>query len=67
MYFKQACELLWYKTNYPDDFYKVEVDYWALFSACNKEEESKATLEAEDDYIDIPEKYEHVFKMALFF
>lgn len=23
VYFKQACELLWYKTNYPDDFYKV--------------------------------------------
>ena len=49
----------------PDATYKVDVDYWALFSACNKEEESKATLELEDDYIDIPEKYEHVFKMAL--
>lgn len=49
----------------PDTAYKVEVDYWTIFAACDKDGISKATLEEEDDYIDIPVKYEHLFKMAL--
>ena len=49
----------------PDDNYTVEVEYWTIFAACDEDGTSKATLEEENDYIDIPEKYEHLFKMAL--
>lgn len=49
----------------PDDSYTVEVEYWTIFAACDEDGTSKATLEEENDYIDIPEKYEHLFKMAL--
>lgn len=49
----------------PDDTYSVEVEYWTIFAACDEDGTSKATLENENDYIDIPEKYENLFKMAL--
>ena len=49
----------------PDDNYSVEVEYWTIFAACDEDGTSKATLENENDYIDIPEKYENLFKMAL--
>ena len=49
----------------PDANYNMEVEYWTIFAACNESGDSKATLEEENDYIDIPEKYEHLFKAAL--
>lgn len=49
----------------PDGYYKVDVDYWTIFAACDVDGISKATLEEDDDYIDIPDKYENLFKMAL--
>ena len=49
----------------PDDIYTVEVEYLTIFAACDESGESKATLTEETDYIDIPEKYEQVFKSAL--
>ncbi|MCM1296183.1 MAG: hypothetical protein NC311_11635 [Muribaculaceae bacterium] len=49
----------------PDKNYTLEVEYWSIFSACDENGTSKATLEEEKDYIDISEKYENLFKMAL--
>lgn len=49
----------------PDNNYILDVDYWTIFSACDSNGNSKATLENEKDYIDIEEKYENLFKMAL--
>lgn len=49
----------------PDDIYKVEIEYWTIFAACDEDGASKATLKEETDYIDIPEKYEVLFKAAL--
>lgn len=49
----------------PDGSYKVEIEYWTIFSACDEDGVSKATLENDTDYIDIPEKYEVLFKAAL--
>lgn len=49
----------------PDDNFVMEVEYWTTFCACDEDGESKATLEADTDYIDIPEKYEHLFEAAL--
>ena len=45
--------------------YTLNVDYWALFPCKDKDGVQKATLENEDDYIDIPVKYEELFKNAL--
>ena len=49
----------------PDNAYKVEVEYWTIFAACDEDGIVKATLENENDYINIPEKYEDLFEMAL--
>lgn len=49
----------------PDDIYQIEIEYWSMFAACEEDGTSKANLENEADYIDIPEKYENLFKMAL--
>ena len=49
----------------PDAAYTVKIEYWTFFAACDKDGNSKATLEDETDYIDIDEKYEHLFKAAL--
>lgn len=49
----------------PDSTYTITVDYNTIFAARSKTGMSKATLEAEDDYIDIPAKYERVFLNAL--
>jgi hypothetical protein len=43
----------------------MEVEYWTIFAACDENGTSKATLEEENDYIDIPEKYEKLFMAAL--
>lgn len=49
----------------PDDVYKIEIEYWTIFAAKDNRGISKANLENENDYIDIPEKYEDLFKNAL--
>lgn len=49
----------------PDKNYTLNVGYWALFPCKDSEGTQKATLENEDDYIDIPSKYEELFKNAL--
>ncbi|MBQ6516806.1 hypothetical protein IJI31_06465 [bacterium] len=49
----------------PDNSYYVNVDYYTIFAAKNAHGIPKATLVNETDYIDIPEKYETLFKSAL--
>lgn len=49
----------------PDKIYTIYIDYETLFPCCNKDGTTKATLENADDYIDIPAKYEELFKNAL--
>ena len=49
----------------PDGVYTVNIEYWTIFAACDENGNSKATLEEETDYINIPEKYEYLFKAAL--
>jgi hypothetical protein len=49
----------------PDKNYTMDIEYWTIYAACDVDGNSKATLENEDDYIDIPEKYEYLFKAAL--
>jgi len=49
----------------PDNRYLVTVDYQSLYPACDSEGSEKATLVDDDDYINIPEKYEQLFKSAL--
>ena len=49
----------------PDNRYLVTIDYLSLYPACDSEGSSKATLEDDEDYIDIPERYEQLFKSAL--
>ena len=49
----------------PDDVYKIEIEYWTIFAAKDNRGISKANLENENDYIDISEKYEDLFKNAL--
>ncbi len=54
-----------YLFNIPDDVYTIEIEYYTLVIGYNKEEEDIYTLEEEDDIIEIPEKYEVLFKNAL--
>ena len=49
----------------PDDFYKIEIEYWTIYTAKNNLGISKPTLENTNDYIDVPVKYEILFKNAL--
>lgn len=49
----------------PDERTLVTIDYLMLFPACNEDGEEKYTLEDDTDYINIPEKYEGLFKCAL--
>lgn len=49
----------------PDKTYDMEIEYWTTFAACDEDGAEKATLEEENDYINVPEKYEHLFKAAL--
>jgi len=60
-YFKND-KLYLYPT--PDKEYEVNIGYWTMFAACDSEGNSKATLVNEDDYIDIPEEYNELFKNA---
>ncbi len=46
----------------PDAAYNIEVGYWSIFLAMDEDDEEKATLENDTDYINIPEKYEHHFR-----
>lgn len=56
-------EIVLYPT--PNAIYNVEVDYWTIFPAVSKQHFPKATLEKEDDQINVPEKYERLFLNAL--
>lgn len=50
----------------PDDSYTIEVEYLNILPAIDGEtEEQKGTLEKEEDYIDLPEKYDILFKNTL--
>ena len=49
----------------PDDNYTVNVDYLTIFTSKARNGISKLTLENADDYIDIPPKYDMLFKSAL--
>lgn len=49
----------------PDDVYEVSVDYVSIYPVKDAEDEEKSTFENDDDYIDIPEKYETYFLDAL--
>ena len=50
----------------PDDVYAVNMEYYALYPAVDAEtDEDKYTLVNENDYINIPERYEQIFKNAL--
>lgn len=49
----------------PDNRYLVTIDYLSLYPACDSEGSEKATLVDDEDYINIPERYEQLFKSAL--
>ena len=49
----------------PDNRYLVTIDYLSLYLACDSEGSEKATLVDDEDYINIPERYEQLFKSAL--
>lgn len=50
----------------PDDIYTVNIEYYALYPAVDGETDTeKLTLVNENDYINIPERYEQLFKNAL--
>ena len=49
----------------PDDTYIIEVGYLSSMPACNKDDEEKANLTEDDDYINIDEKYEDFFRNTL--
>lgn len=49
----------------PDDVYKISIEYLNTFAVLSSDGISKANLEEETDYIDIPEKYEDLFANAL--
>lgn len=62
-FFLKNDKIYFYPT--PDGVYTIDIDYATIFAAKNKKGISKATLENEEDYIDIPEKYEQLFRSAL--
>lgn len=49
----------------PDDVYTVQIEYYTLIIGQNEDEEDIYTLKDENDTLDIPEKYEVLFKNAL--
>lgn len=49
----------------PDKEYDISIEYNSIFCAKSKDGLEKAVLEEEDDYIDIPVKYERLFLNAL--
>lgn len=49
----------------PDDSYRIDVDYSSIYPARNSKGIPQATLIEEDDYIDIPVKYEQLFLSTL--
>ena len=62
-FFIKGDKLYLYPT--PDDVYTVQIEYYTLVVGENKDEEDIYTLEDEDDTLNIPEKYEVLFKNAL--
>lgn len=49
----------------PDDVYNIEINYLSTMPARNEDEEELDNLYDDDDYINIEEKYENLFKSAL--
>lgn len=49
----------------PNNIYNVDAEYLTIYPACDELGNSKATLEVDTDYIDIPERYEILFENAL--
>ena len=49
----------------PDDVYNIKIEYYTLVVGQNEDEEDIFTLKDENDTLDIPEKYEVLFKNAL--
>lgn len=49
----------------PDDVYNIYIEYYTLAVGEDKNEDVIYTLSDEDDILDIPEKYEVLFKNAL--
>lgn len=50
----------------PDNTYSVSVDYLDMFCAIDGEEgTAKANLKEDEDYLNIPEKYEDVFRNTI--
>ena len=46
----------------PDDVYTINLQYLALPYALNNDDEEVYEMKNDDDYVNIPEKYESVFK-----
>jgi len=49
----------------PDDVYQINITYLALPYALSSDDEEIYELKEDDDYIDIPERYESMFKNCL--
>lgn len=62
-FYLQGDNLYLYPT--PDDVYNIEIEYLLLPYGLNKDDEQIYELTEDDDYINIPEKYESLFKNCL--
>lgn len=62
-FYKKGRKILIYPT--PDANYDINIGYLSFNTACDDDGNSKANLEAEDDYIDIDEEYQDLFLKAL--
>lgn len=49
----------------PDNVYSIKIGYSTIFAACDKDDTEQATLKEDDDYVNIPEMYEELFRCAL--
>ena len=49
----------------PDDVYNIDIESLSIFPAMSEDGEPKGTLTEENDYIDVPERYETLFLHAL--
>lgn len=49
----------------PDNTYTIKIGYSTFYTACDKDDEEKATLKEDDDYVNVPEIYEELFRCAL--
>ena len=62
-FYKKGRKILIYPT--PNASYDINIGYLSFNTACDDDGNSKANLEAEDDYIDIDEEYQDLFLKAL--